>query len=103
MHNLPCYIIKGNIASKASFALRILIMTEKYPITITINGTEYQRNVEPRPLLSDFIQHKIGLTGTHVGCEHGVCDACTILFDGEAVRSCTYPYHVSRFIQEIKI
>ncbi|MDM8528397.1 (2Fe-2S)-binding protein [Anaerolineales bacterium HSG24] len=63
-------------------------MTEKYPITITINGTEYQREVEPRLLLSDFIRHEVGLTGTHVGCEHGVCGTCTILFDGEAVRSC---------------
>jgi carbon-monoxide dehydrogenase small subunit len=48
----------------------------------------YQRHVEPRLLLSDFLRHELGLTGTHVGCEHGVCGACTILFDGESARSC---------------
>ena len=63
-------------------------MTELFNITLTINGTHYERAVEPRMLLSDFIRHEIGLTGTHVGCEHGVCGACTILFDSQAVRSC---------------
>ncbi len=58
------------------------------PITLTVNGVEYQRQVEPRILLSDFLRHALGLTGTHVGCEHGVCGACTILLEGEAVRSC---------------
>jgi carbon-monoxide dehydrogenase small subunit len=57
-------------------------------ISVTANGTSYQRQVEPRLLLSDFIRQELGLTGTHVGCEHGVCGACTILFDGEPVRSC---------------
>ena len=57
-------------------------------ITVTINGREYERSVEPRLLLSDFLRHEIGLTGTHVGCEHGVCGACTVLLDNEAVRSC---------------
>ncbi len=60
----------------------------RFPITVTINGVAYQREVEARLLLSDFIRHEIGLTGTHVGCEHGVCGACTILFDGQPVRSC---------------
>jgi len=60
----------------------------KFDITVTVNGTEYRRSVEPRLLLSDFLRHELGLTGTHVGCEHGVCGACTILFDGQAVRSC---------------
>ncbi len=60
----------------------------KQSITVTINGTSYQRDVEPRLLLSDFLRHELGLTGTHVGCEHGVCGACTILFDGFPVRSC---------------
>jgi aerobic-type carbon monoxide dehydrogenase small subunit (CoxS/CutS family) len=54
----------------------------------TVNGTNYERTVEPRLLLSDFLRHELGLTGTHVGCEHGVCGACTVLLDGEAVRSC---------------
>jgi len=63
-------------------------MIQSIPVTITINEKEYQRKVEPRLLLSDFLRHDLGLTGTHVGCEHGVCGACTILFDGEAVRSC---------------
>jgi carbon-monoxide dehydrogenase small subunit len=57
-------------------------------ITVTVNGKEYTRTVEPRLLLSDFIRHELGLTGTHVGCEHGVCGACTILVDGAAMRSC---------------
>ncbi len=55
---------------------------------VTINGQKYHSNVEPRLLLSDYLRHEVGLTGTHVGCEHGVCGACTILFDGQPVRSC---------------
>lgn len=57
-------------------------------ISVTVNGIEYEREVEPRLLLSDFLRHVLGLTGTHVGCEHGVCGACTVLFEGQAVRSC---------------
>ena len=57
-------------------------------ITLTVNGQSYTRTVEPRLLLSDFLRHDLGLSGTHVGCEHGVCGACTILFEGEPVRSC---------------
>ena len=57
-------------------------------IAVTVNGRAYEKDVEPRLLLSDFLRHELGLTGTHVGCEHGVCGACTILFDGEPVRSC---------------
>lgn len=63
-------------------------MTHLFPVTITVNGKEYTREVEPRLLLSDFLRHELGLTGTHVGCEHGVCGACTILFEGESARSC---------------
>jgi len=63
-------------------------MSELVPITVTVNHTRYERNVEPRLLLSDFLRHELCLTGTHVGCEHGVCGACTILFDGESMRSC---------------
>lgn len=59
-----------------------------HAIQFTINGTEYSADVEARLLLSDFLRHDLGLTGTHVGCEHGVCGACTILFDGAPVRSC---------------
>jgi carbon-monoxide dehydrogenase small subunit len=59
-----------------------------YKISVTVNGKSYEREVEPRLLLSDFLRHDLGLTGTHVGCEHGVCGACTILFDGEPARSC---------------
>jgi aerobic-type carbon monoxide dehydrogenase small subunit (CoxS/CutS family) len=54
----------------------------------TINGREYVDEVEPRTLLSDFIRHHAKLTGTHVGCEHGVCGACTVQLDGEPIRSC---------------
>jgi len=63
-------------------------MTHSYSITVTVNGISYKRSVEARMLLSDFLRHELGLTGTHVGCEHGVCGACTILLDGESVRSC---------------
>jgi len=57
-------------------------------VSVTVNGTHYERSVEPRTTLADFLRHELGLTGTHVGCEHGVCGACTILFDGKSVRSC---------------
>ena len=57
-------------------------------VRVTVNGAEYERPVEPRLLLSDFLRHELGLTGTHVGCEHGVCGACTVLVDGELARSC---------------
>ena len=57
-------------------------------VAVSVNGDTYERDVEPRLLLSDFIREDLGLTGTHVGCEHGVCGACTILFDGEPARSC---------------
>ncbi len=53
-----------------------------------VNGVEHTGTVEARLLLSDFLRHELGLTGTHVGCEHGVCGACTVLLDGEPVRSC---------------
>lgn len=63
-------------------------MDQLTTVNLTVNGTSYQRQVEPRLLLSDFLRHDLGLTGTHVGCEHGVCGACTILFEGDPVRSC---------------
>jgi carbon-monoxide dehydrogenase small subunit len=63
-------------------------MMQSISITVTVNEKKYEREVEPRLLLSDFLRHELGLTGTHVGCEHGVCGACTILFDGESARSC---------------
>ncbi len=59
-----------------------------HPVTVTINDSTYEREVEARLLLSDFIRHELRLTGTHVGCEHGVCGACTVLLDGQAVRAC---------------
>ena len=63
-------------------------MTALHRVSVTVNGKTYEREVEPRLLLSDFLRHELSLTGTHVGCEHGVCGACTILLDGEPVRSC---------------
>jgi carbon-monoxide dehydrogenase small subunit len=57
-------------------------------IRVTVNGTAYERTVEPRTTLVDLLRGDLGLTGTHVGCEHGVCGACTILWNGKAVRSC---------------
>jgi aerobic-type carbon monoxide dehydrogenase small subunit (CoxS/CutS family) len=63
-------------------------MPERHAIGVTVNGHLYQRAVEPRLLLSDFLRHELRLTGTHVGCEHGVCGACTVLVDGEPARAC---------------
>jgi len=57
-------------------------------VWMIVNGQVVQEQVEPRLLLSDFLRHQLGLTGTHVGCEHGVCGACTIMVDGDSVRSC---------------
>lgn len=57
-------------------------------IRVRVNGREYERTVEARLLLADFLRHDLGLTATHLGCEHGVCGACTIIVDGESVRSC---------------
>ena len=57
-------------------------------VSVTVNGTAFTRNVEPRRHLGDFLRHDLGLTGTHIGCEHGVCGACTVLVNGEPVRSC---------------
>jgi carbon-monoxide dehydrogenase small subunit len=64
------------------------VSSESHTISLTVNGKHYAASVESRLLLSDFLRNELGLTGTHVGCEHGVCGACTILFDGDAVRSC---------------
>jgi carbon-monoxide dehydrogenase small subunit len=63
-------------------------MSDEFKVNVKVNGTVYERKVEPRMLLSDFIRHELGMTGTHVGCEHGVCGTCTILFDGLPTRSC---------------
>ncbi|MGH7057750.1 MAG: (2Fe-2S)-binding protein, partial [Acetobacteraceae bacterium] len=57
-------------------------------IRVSVNNVSFERSVEPRLLLVDFLRHEIGLTGTHVGCEHGVCGACTVSFDGAPIRSC---------------
>ncbi len=61
---------------------------EKRDIKVNINGTEHACSVETRVNLADFLRHQIGLTGTHVGCEHGVCGACTVLVEGQSVRAC---------------
>ena len=63
-------------------------MSLKRTITVTVNGTSYERSVEVRMTLADFLRGELDLTGTHLGCEHGVCGACTVLLDGDAVRSC---------------
>jgi aerobic-type carbon monoxide dehydrogenase small subunit (CoxS/CutS family) len=62
--------------------------TDDHEITLSVNGIRHTRRVESRLLLSDFLRHDLSLAGTHVGCEHGVCGACTILLDGQPVRSC---------------
>lgn len=61
---------------------------KKVTVTLKVNGKEVVKAVEPRLLLADFLREELGLTGTHLGCEHGVCGACTVLLNGEAVRSC---------------
>jgi aerobic carbon-monoxide dehydrogenase small subunit len=63
-------------------------MTKSRTIKVTVNGTAYEKTVEPRLLLADFLRNTLGLTGTHVGCEHGVCGACTVLIGGDSVRAC---------------
>jgi aerobic carbon-monoxide dehydrogenase small subunit len=63
-------------------------MSKPRTVKVVVNGTSYERAVEPRLLLADFLRHTLGLTGTHVGCEHGVCGACTVLIDGDSARSC---------------
>ncbi|HZR97174.1 MAG TPA: (2Fe-2S)-binding protein [Chloroflexota bacterium] len=63
-------------------------MSATHEVALSVNGRAYQRRVEPRLSLADFLRDDLGLTGTHVGCEHGVCGACTILLDGHPVRSC---------------
>jgi carbon-monoxide dehydrogenase small subunit len=61
---------------------------ERIPVSLTVNGVQYDVEVETRKLLSDALRHDVGLTGTHVGCEHGVCGCCTVLLDDRPVRSC---------------
>ena len=63
-------------------------MPAKQSITLTVNGAAFTRDVEPRRLLSDFLRQDIGMTGVQVGCEHGVCGACTVMLDGETARAC---------------
>jgi aerobic-type carbon monoxide dehydrogenase small subunit (CoxS/CutS family) len=63
-------------------------VTQSISIAVTVNGVVHRHTVEPRLLLSDFLRHTLGLTGTHVGCEHGVCGACTIRFDNQPMRAC---------------
>jgi carbon-monoxide dehydrogenase small subunit len=63
-------------------------MPDTRAITLTVNGKEYRREIETRVTLADFLRHELGLTGTHVGCEHGVCGACTVLIDDLSARSC---------------
>ena len=68
--------------------MRVLKQGERHRVRFTLNGEPVEGLAEPRMLLTDFIRHEIGATGTHVGCEHGICGACTIRVDGKAVRAC---------------
>jgi len=63
-------------------------VAESRDITVTVNGKRHQQQVEVRLTLADFLRQQLGLTGTHLGCEHGVCGACTVLLDGQSARSC---------------
>src|SRR5262249_18452780 len=80
----------GGPSGSPRHARRTGPVAEPAPIAVRlrVNGRDYSEAVPPRLLLPDFLRHRLGLTGTHVGCEHGVCGACTVLLDGEAVRSC---------------
>jgi carbon-monoxide dehydrogenase small subunit len=64
------------------------VTPQKHPINVTVNGIPHQAEVEPRMLLVDFLRDELGLTGTHIGCEHGVCGTCTVLLNGASIRSC---------------
>jgi 2-furoyl-CoA dehydrogenase 2Fe-2S iron sulfur subunit len=68
--------------------MRRVNRSEKARVTLTLNGRKLSADAEPRLLLSDFLRHTLGATGTHVGCEHGICGCCTVLIDGVAARSC---------------
>ena len=68
--------------------MQVLNASAKHPVTVTLNGERHSGRAEPRMLLSDFLRHELGATGTHVGCEHGVCGACTVQLDGMPVRAC---------------
>ena len=68
--------------------MRRVTKDQKVRIALTLNGRKQSAETEPRMLLSDFLRHSLGATGTHVGCEHGVCGCCTVMIDGAAVRSC---------------
>ncbi|MGA8075949.1 MAG: 2Fe-2S iron-sulfur cluster-binding protein, partial [Xanthobacteraceae bacterium] len=68
--------------------MRRVNKNERTRVALTLNGRKLAAEAEPRTLLSDFLRHHLGATGTHVGCEHGVCGACTVLIDGVATRSC---------------
>ncbi len=63
-------------------------ITIRTTVRMTVNGILHEKAVEPRLLLADFLRHTLGLTGTHVGCEHGICGACTVMVDGASARSC---------------
>lgn len=76
---------KGVVSGKPA---EVMQRQEQRRITLTLNGRERSGYCEPRELLSDFLRHELGATGTHVGCEHGVCGACTVRVDGVAARSC---------------
>jgi 2-furoyl-CoA dehydrogenase 2Fe-2S iron sulfur subunit len=68
--------------------MRRVNKSEKARVTLTLNGRKLSADAEPRMLLTDFLRHALGATGTHVGCEHGICGACTVLIDGVAQRAC---------------
>ena len=76
------------MSEEASFSIQDQALGNRAIVHLTINGLKITESVEPRLLLSDFLRDQLGLTGTHVGCEHGVCGACTVLLDGEPMRSC---------------
>jgi len=71
--------------------MRRVKRNERMRVGVTLNGRKLAADAEPRTLLCDFLRHALGATGTHVGCEHGVCGACTVLIDGVAARSCVIP------------
>ena len=84
-HLVPVYVAAR---WPSSATMRWVVMPEQVDVTINVNGRDYRRQVEARMHLADFLRHELGLTGTHIGCEQGVCGNCTVLVDGQAIKSC---------------
>ena len=82
------YVAAGLKDHQPAQSLLLDRMSDRRRIGLTVNGQAYEREIETRLTLADLLRHELGLTGTHLGCEHGVCGACTVLVDGQSARAC---------------